>query len=284
MSWFSSPFSRSAVPSPEQDKFGKRGQDDDGECPSQGGKGVTDEFSELTKNLTRQLWGVASFLAPPPTTQVESPKHTNTPQIEPQSMTIAGKSEDPQIAVGVGAKEEKDFTGSSSVAEVAGMESPNLVESRKTLEGNSSSSSSGSPSASGDKLKGFRSDLVELKGTMATGFSRIQTVIRAVTQDEDEDVEDDVADNSLAGDNGLSSLLKPLLVSMTSFRERLPRSERGEESPLVVGECVEEDVDHEIRPKVRIFETNSAWGIFYELFGFVSICYYALNVFLDPLA
>lgn len=252
MSWFSSTFSRSAAPSPEQDKFGKREQDDDGESLSQGGKGVTDEFSELTKNLTRQLWGVASFLAPPPTTRVESPKHTNTPQTESQSMTIAGKSEDPQVAVV--AKEEKDFPGSSSVAEVAGMESPNLVESQKTFEGISNSSASGSPSASGDKLTGFRSDLAELKGTMATGFSRIQTVIRAVTQDEDEDedIEDDPAGNSLAGDGGLSSLLKPLLVSMTSFRERLPRSERGEESPLVVGEHVEGDIDYEIRPKVRI--------------------------------
>lgn len=256
MSWFSGSFSRSAAPSPEQ---GKREQDEHGESPSQEAKGVTDEFSELTKNLTRQLWGVASFLAPPPATQVESPKHTNTPQIAADSMTVSGESEDPQAAVGVVSKVEKDFPGASSVVEVAGMESPNLVESQKTLEAISNSSASGSPSASGEKLTGFRSDFAELKGTMATGFSRIQTVIRAVTQDEDEDedVEDDAGENSLAGDrlhgdSGLSSLLKPLLVSMSSFRERLPRSDRGEESPLVVGGRVEGDVDSEIRPKVRI--------------------------------
>lgn len=260
MSWFSSTFSRSAAPSPEQDRFDKREQDD-GESPSQGGKGVTDEFSELTKNLTRQLWGVASFLAPPPTTQVESPKHTNTSQIASHSMTVAGKPENPQVAVDVVAKEEKDFTESSLVAEVPGMESPHLAESQKNVEGISNSSASGSPSASGDKLTGFRSDLAELKGTMATSFSKIQTVIRAVTQDEDEDedVEDDAGENSRAGDglhgdSGLSSLLKPLLVSMSSFRERLPRSERREESPLVVGERAEGDMDYEIRPKVRIFE------------------------------
>ncbi|KAG0468852.1 hypothetical protein HPP92_018180 [Vanilla planifolia] len=36
----------------------------DGDTPS---RGVKEDLSELTKTITRQLWGVASFLAPPPT-------------------------------------------------------------------------------------------------------------------------------------------------------------------------------------------------------------------------
>lgn len=251
MSWFSSTFSLSAAPSPEQDDIGKRDQDDGGDSPRRsppGGKGVTDEFSELTKNLTRQLWGVASFLAPPPATQEGSPKHTNTSQTETHSTTIVDSSEDSQAAVADGATQEKDLTGSPSVVGVAGVESS---------EGLGNSSASGSPSASGDKLTGFRSDLAELRGTMATGFSRIQTVIRAVTEDEDEDIEDDAAETSLAvgnvsGNSGLSSLLKPLLVSMSSFRERLPKSERGQDSSLVAGERGEGDIDYVNRPKVRI--------------------------------
>lgn len=41
----------------------------DPETPT--GRGVKEDLSELTKTLTRQFWGVASFLAPPPT----SPRH-----------------------------------------------------------------------------------------------------------------------------------------------------------------------------------------------------------------
>ncbi|PIA29470.1 hypothetical protein AQUCO_06000075v1 [Aquilegia coerulea] len=36
------------------------------------GRGVKEDLSELTKTLTRQLWGVASFLAPPPQSQSQS--------------------------------------------------------------------------------------------------------------------------------------------------------------------------------------------------------------------
>jgi hypothetical protein len=267
MSWFSSTFSLSGAPSPEQDEIGKRDEDDGGDSPRRpapGGKGVTDEFSEVTKNLTRQLWGVASFLAPPPTSQEGSPKDAKTPQTETHSTTVVGSSEDPEAAVAVVATEEKDFTGSPPV--VAGVESSSLAENQKISGGLGNSSASGSPSASGDKLTGFRSDLAELRGTMATGFSRIQTVIRAVTQDEDEDMEDDAAEASLAGrsvaglpqntgdetakNSGLSSLLKPLLVSMSSFRERLPKGERGQDTPLVVGERGEEDIHYDIPPKV----------------------------------
>ncbi|CAN1191349.1 hypothetical protein LINPERHAP2_LOCUS41000 [Linum perenne] len=51
-------------------------------------RGVKEDISELTKTLSRQFWGVASFLAPPPespppTTQIsdESPKETENRQL-----------------------------------------------------------------------------------------------------------------------------------------------------------------------------------------------------------
>ncbi|KAL0914561.1 hypothetical protein M5K25_014918 [Dendrobium thyrsiflorum] len=37
--------------------------DDEPQSPS---RGVKEDISELTKTITRQFWGVASFLAPPP--------------------------------------------------------------------------------------------------------------------------------------------------------------------------------------------------------------------------
>ncbi|XP_024380486.1 uncharacterized protein [Physcomitrium patens] len=265
MSWFSSTFSLSAAPSPEQDE-----DDNDGSPrqPLSTGKGVTDDFSELTRNLTRSLWGVASSWVPLANDDEESPKQTNTTQTESRSASIAGSSKDPQVAVDVAETEEKKGTGSPSLVETAEVEPPSLGEKHSTLDGLSNSSASGSPRAAGDKLTGLRSDLAELKGTMATGFSRIQTVIRAVTQDEDEDEDedDDSSQVSLAGGSasglpknegdetsrniGISSLLKPLLVSMSSFRERLPRNERGEESPLVAGEHSQEEIDYETEHKV----------------------------------
>ncbi|KAJ0981826.1 hypothetical protein J5N97_010081 [Dioscorea zingiberensis] len=40
------------------------------ECPT---RGVKEDLSELTKTLSRQFWGVASFLAPPPSTPTAGP-------------------------------------------------------------------------------------------------------------------------------------------------------------------------------------------------------------------
>lgn len=40
--------------------------DDDVTSPTSPSRGVKEDLSELSKTLTRQFWGVASFLAPPP--------------------------------------------------------------------------------------------------------------------------------------------------------------------------------------------------------------------------
>ncbi|CAJ1929217.1 unnamed protein product [Sphenostylis stenocarpa] len=48
-------------------------QPDSASTPSPTARGVKEDFSELTKSFSRQLWGVASFLAPPPDPQSNSP-------------------------------------------------------------------------------------------------------------------------------------------------------------------------------------------------------------------
>ncbi|POO00675.1 BSD domain containing protein [Trema orientale] len=64
-------------------------------------RGVKDDISELTKTLTRQFWGVASFLAPPP-------ESSSAPQIsdsagpetepEPSDLSKSGEPSDPMVS------------------------------------------------------------------------------------------------------------------------------------------------------------------------------------------
>lgn len=60
------------VPPPNQDhstdkpKSENHRQIDDSSSPTSPSRGVKEDLSELTKTLTSQFWGVASFLAPPP--------------------------------------------------------------------------------------------------------------------------------------------------------------------------------------------------------------------------
>ncbi|PWA39813.1 BSD-like protein [Artemisia annua] len=49
----------------------------DDDSPVTPGRGVKEDLSEITKTLTRQFWGVASFLAPPPPEQ--SPENQSEP-------------------------------------------------------------------------------------------------------------------------------------------------------------------------------------------------------------
>ncbi|XP_031109417.1 uncharacterized protein LOC116013671 [Ipomoea triloba] len=52
-------------------------QSDDPSSPTSPSRGVREDLSELTKTLSRQFWGVASFLAPPPQEQSESEEPLN---------------------------------------------------------------------------------------------------------------------------------------------------------------------------------------------------------------
>lgn len=64
MSWFTrsiaNTFQLQDNPQPNKNN------DDDDDSPLSPGQGVKEDLSEITKTLTRQFWGVASFLAPPP--------------------------------------------------------------------------------------------------------------------------------------------------------------------------------------------------------------------------
>ncbi|XP_055803351.1 uncharacterized protein LOC129872385 isoform X1 [Solanum dulcamara] len=51
----------------------KQQTDDDDSSPVSPSRGVKEDISELTKTLTRQFWGVASFLAPPPQSEPDKP-------------------------------------------------------------------------------------------------------------------------------------------------------------------------------------------------------------------
>ncbi|XP_058069713.1 uncharacterized protein LOC131218862 [Magnolia sinica] len=63
----------------------------DGESPNTAG-GVKEDLSEITKSLTRQFWGVASFLAPPPT-----PPHPSTSDSNPPISSDPSVSQDPDL-------------------------------------------------------------------------------------------------------------------------------------------------------------------------------------------
>lgn len=58
--------------------------------PSPTARGVKEDFSELTKSFSRQLWGVASFLAPPPDPQPESPASVPKNPADEEEDVIAG--------------------------------------------------------------------------------------------------------------------------------------------------------------------------------------------------
>lgn len=62
-----------------KDNTADRQNDDEQQpdSPASPGQGVKEDLSELTKTLTRQFWGVASFLAPPPPTEHSPPSELN---------------------------------------------------------------------------------------------------------------------------------------------------------------------------------------------------------------
>lgn len=60
-------------------------------------RGVKEDLSELTKTLTRQFWGVASFLAPPPTSG-ETPPADHSQRSEPAASDEAETEAEPIIS------------------------------------------------------------------------------------------------------------------------------------------------------------------------------------------
>lgn len=198
------------------------------------GKGVKEDLSELTKTFTRQLWGVASFLAPPPTTksleQVDpsppssSDHHVQANNPHPDSLLQPGEISLSNELVDV------DFQASIDPAQDLQEEHRHNLGGPQTYPGEDTSSSSHFTSDHG--LTGIGKDLAEFKGSVATGFSKLLKAVREeIDRNEDmehnaHDPDEDADDDQDYDDNGddemkgfvhagrlpvLDSLFKPLL-------------------------------------------------------------------------
>ncbi|KAJ0967703.1 hypothetical protein J5N97_024620 [Dioscorea zingiberensis] len=108
MSWFSRSFASSLMASDDDDGEEQsqnarestsetleddRGPDGDPVDPGSPTRGVKEDISELTKTISRQFWGVASFLAPPPTISTPTPDPADT--VDSESAEVA---KSPRIA------------------------------------------------------------------------------------------------------------------------------------------------------------------------------------------
>lgn len=60
--------------------------DDEVSSPTTPSRGVKEDLSEISKTLTRQFWGVASFLAPPPQAEVKMETDADLPDSEQDPM------------------------------------------------------------------------------------------------------------------------------------------------------------------------------------------------------
>ncbi|KAI5083249.1 hypothetical protein GOP47_0002992 [Adiantum capillus-veneris] len=239
MSWFSNRFSASLKASEGGD-----GDQEDEHAPH--GKGVKEDLSELTKTFTRQLWGVASFLAPPPTTDsalqdvdpsLLSPSdHHIQSGLQINSVLQSGEISLSNELVDV------DFQASRDPAEQLqeeALEGPQISRGLQiTLGGDNISHLT-----SDHGLTGVGKDLAELKGSVATGFSKILKVVREEIDrnehtklksshnddDEDEDNDDEADDGSKGFVQGgkipvLNSLFKPFLSGILhNDEDKMPK-------------------------------------------------------------
>lgn len=107
--------------SPQKQQSPKQNQHtDNAETSEVPGRGVKEDLSELTKTLTRQLWGVASFLAPPPSVPPPPPP--------PRSHSISDwnrwDSTDPSVSSEISDSEISDTSRISGIrndfAEIGG--------------------------------------------------------------------------------------------------------------------------------------------------------------------
>ncbi|MCO5593459.1 hypothetical protein L7F22_047473 [Adiantum nelumboides] len=222
MSWFSNRLSASL----------KASESSDGEQDDSHGKGVKEDLSELTKTFTRQLWGVASFLAPPPTTKSalqevdpsspSSSDHIYQPGLQTNSLLQSNEISLSNELVDVDFQVSRDSAEHSQEGDLDHLQ--NSMGLQTSLENDTSQP----PHLMSDQgLTGVSKDLAELKGSVATGFSKILKVVREEIDrnehnklknaDDDDDDEVDDNDDELTGfvHGGtipvLNSLFKPFL-------------------------------------------------------------------------
>ncbi|XP_010942070.1 uncharacterized protein [Elaeis guineensis] len=137
-------------------------------------KGVKEDLSELTKTLTRQFWGVASFLAPPPASPNPNPPDTDS------SPSDRGRSSD-----------SSDPAASEYSGEAAAAESPRIAGIRSDFA----------------EISGkFRSGISLLSSTKAVSeISKIaSTFLPFGAEDEEEQGEDEEEENLEVGAVGIT--------------------------------------------------------------------------------
>lgn len=146
MSWFARSLASSfrATDEEHDDEEDKEEEEDDEEESRRHGRGMKEDLSELTKSFTKQIWGVASFLAPPPATSTQDAD----PSLRDSPASVSNP--DPY---------------SSSEGNSQQVESLNRIE----------NSSSGSLTENAQGLTGIRSDLAEIRGSVKTGLSKFSS-------------------------------------------------------------------------------------------------------------
>lgn len=146
MSWFARSLASSLRATDEEhdDEEDREEEEDEEEESRRHGRGMKEDLSELTKSFTKQLWGVASFLAPPPATSI----HDADPSLRYSPTSVSNPDPYPS------------FEGNSQQ-----VDSLNRIE----------NSSSGSPTENAQGLTGIRSDLAEIGGSVKTGLSRFSS-------------------------------------------------------------------------------------------------------------
>ncbi|OUZ99844.1 BSD [Macleaya cordata] len=94
MSWLSSlsnPFKSESEHDEQEEEEEDLSEEEEQESPSHGGQGVKENLSEIGKSISRQLWGVASFLAPPPvSTTTTTTDSTSDSTTDSSSQTLVG--------------------------------------------------------------------------------------------------------------------------------------------------------------------------------------------------
>ncbi|XP_041021599.1 uncharacterized protein LOC121262953 [Juglans microcarpa x Juglans regia] len=98
-------------------------EDNDIQSEEAQSRGVKDDLSELKQTLTRQIWGMATFLAPPPS-QLSTPSHFR--QSEPSDQSGSGGEDDPSDDAASGIRSDiAEIEGSfrSGVTEISNIDS-----------------------------------------------------------------------------------------------------------------------------------------------------------------
>ena len=250
MSWFSNRFSQDHA----------TGEESGDEEEQNHGKGVKDDLSLLTKSFTRQLWGVASFLAPPPENINEERNKVKNTEIDTEE-DLESSSSDGRLQSHpsqIASSGEQSFSHELVDVDFKGSFQENLNE----AEGSKTEKVRLLPhQSSEDVFTGIGKDLAELKGSVATGFSRILKVVRdEIERDDDlakhpDEIDGDDDDNDYSDENnvnsessmiklpGFNTLFRPLLSSILQDDKMEGWSRKMVDSSSDVVEEEEEDDD-----------------------------------------